>query len=260
VRIDDVRIATWNVNSLRVRLSQVLDWIAKHRPDALCVQETKTTDGVFPEAAFRDAGYRAIFVGQKTYNGVAIISRAPAQTVICDLPGVDSAQKRFLAATLEGVRIVNVYVPNGEQVGSEKFTYKLSWFEALQRYLASELVSYSKLVLLGDFNVAPEERDVHDPVRWEGQVLFSPKERGALAKVIDTGLRDIFRQFDQPEKSFTWWDYRQGGYRRNHGLRIDHILASNELAQKCRACFIDKEPRGWERPSDHVPVIADFDL
>lgn len=253
-----MRIATWNVNSLRVRLSQVLDWIAKHRPDALCIQETKVTDGEFPEAAFRDTGYRAVFAGQKTYNGVAIISRAPAETVIPDLPGVDSAHKRFLAATLGGVRVVNVYVPNGEQVGSEKFDYKLSWLGALQRYIESELASYSKLVLLGDFNVAPENRDVHDPVRWEGQVLFSERERAALARVIDAGVTDVFRQFDQPEKSFTWWDYRQGAYRRNHGLRIDHILASKELAQKCRGCSIDKEPRGWERPSDHTPVIADF--
>ena len=255
-----MRLATWNVNSLRVRLSQVLDWLALKKPDVLCLQETKVTDEDFPETAFDDAGYQTVFAGQKAYNGVAIISRTPAEAVEFYLPGVDSEQKRFLAATVDNVRLVNVYVPNGEHVQSEKFRYKLSWLDALHRYLAGALTIYPRLALAGDFNIAPEDRDVHDPVRWEGQVLFSEPERAALAAVTGTGLTDVFRQFDQPLNSFTWWDYRQGGYRKNHGLRIDHIFVSRELSHKCRACFIDSEPRGWPRPSDHAAVVADLAL
>ena len=255
-----MRLATWNVNSLRVRLPQVLDWLKLKQPDVLCLQETKVTDGDFPQAPFDGAGYRAVFTGQKAYNGVAIISRVPAEAVEFHLPGVDSEQKRFLAATIGDLRVVNVYVPNGEHVQSEKFQYKLSWLRALRRYLTDAVRAYPQLTLAGDFNIAPENRDVHDPTRWEGQVLFSEPERTALAAVRDAGFTDVFRQFDQPQNSFTWWDYRQGGYRKNQGLRIDHIFAGPGLVHKCRGCFIDQEPRSWPRPSDHAAVVADFVL
>ena len=255
-----MKLATWNVNSLRVRLPQVLDWISKHTPDAFCLQETKLVDADFPEAAFRELNYNAAYCGQKTYNGVAILSPHPLGNITAQLPDADTAQKRFLAATINGIRVVNVYVPNGERVDSDKYIYKMSWLDALRTHLADELDVHSKLVLLGDFNVAPEERDVHDPKLWEGQVLFSAKERAALARVTDTGLVDLFRKFEQPESSFSWWDYRQGAFRRNRGLRIDHIFASQPLAQMCRACHIDREPRGSERPSDHAPVVADFSV
>ncbi len=255
-----MKIATWNVNSIRVRLPQVLEWLKKENPDVLCLQETKITDKDFPADVFRDAGYQAIYAGQKTYNGVATISRTPAEKIVVTLPGADGAQKRFLATVINGVRVINVYVPNGEEVGSEKYSYKLSWLEALEKYIAEELKNHSQLALLGDYNIAPEERDVHDPKLWEGHVLFSDKERAAFQQLIKHGLDDVFRRFDQPEKSFSWWDYRAGGFRRNHGLRIDHILCNLALAQKCRSCRIDTDPRRHERPSDHAPVIAQFDL
>lgn len=253
-----MKLATWNVNSLRVRLPQVLDWIAQHRPDAFCLQETKLTDADFPEAAFRALDYNAAYCGQKTYNGVAILSPYRLENITTQLPGADTAQKRFLAATIGGIRVVNVYVPNGERVDSEKYIYKMRWLDALRSYLSGEIGVNLKLALLGDFNVAPEERDVHDPKLWEGQVLFSAKERAALARVTDTGLVDLFRKFEQPDNSFSWWDYRQGAFRRNRGLRIDHIFASRPLAQICRACHVDREPRGSERPSDHAPVVTEL--
>lgn len=253
-----MKLATWNVNSLRVRLPQVLDWIEQHKPDAFCLQETKVIDADFPESAFRELKYNAAYCGQKTYNGVAILSPHPLENVTTLFPGMDTAQKRFLAATITGVRVVNVYAPNGERVGSDKYVYKLAWLEALRANLTRELGVHPKLALLGDFNVAPEERDVHDPKLWEGQVLFSAKERVALTRVTDTGLVDLFRKFDQPEDSFSWWDYRQAAFRRNRGLRIDHIFASPLLAQMCHECHIDKLPRGSERPSDHAPVVADM--
>lgn len=253
-----MRIATWNVNSVRVRLPQVLDWLAQHSPDVLCIQETKVVDAEFPVADFQAAGYRAVFAGQKTYNGVATLSREPASAVMAELPGFDSEQKRLLTATVAGLRLINVYVPNGESVESEKYTYKLAWLRALRKFIALELGEHPDLLVLGDFNIAPEPRDVHDPKAWAGHVLFSEPERAALCELVGTGLVDVFRAFPQPEASFTWWDYRQGGFRRNHGLRIDHILASPPLAARCRACTIDTAPRALERPSDHAPVIAEF--
>lgn len=253
-----MKIATWNVNSIRVRLPQVQAWLKKENPDVLCLQETKITDAEFPATELRDAGYHAVYAGQKTYNGVATLSRIPATDVISSLPGAGGDQKRLLAATVNGVRVINVYVPNGEAVGSEKYSYKLSWLEALEKFIAQELKIHPRLALLGDYNIAPEERDVHDPRRWEGHVLFSDKERAAFQRLTQRGMTDVFRQFDQPDKSFSWWDYRAGGFQRNHGLRIDHILCSAALAAECRGCRIDIGPRQHERPSDHAPVIAEF--
>jgi exodeoxyribonuclease-3 len=253
-----MKIATWNVNSLRVRLPQVLDWLAREAPDVLALQETKVADEEFEVEALRAAGYHVTYSGQKSYNGVATLTRAPVADALSGLPGVDGAQKRFLATTVDGVRIVNVYVPNGESVVSAKYPYKLDWLRALAAWLPEELRRYPRLVLLGDFNIAPEERDVHDPRRWHGKVLFSDPERAAFRELLDAGLIDVFRRFDQPEKSFTWWDYRLNGFTRNWGLRIDHILCSPALAADCRACRIDTEPRRAERPSDHTPVVAEF--
>ncbi|MBI3778201.1 MAG: exodeoxyribonuclease III [Gammaproteobacteria bacterium] len=253
-----MKIATWNVNSIRVRLPQVLEWLHREAPDILCLQETKITDEEFPVAAFRDAGYQAVYAGQKTYNGVATLSRRTAEKIVTSLPGADGAQKRLLAATIGKVRVINVYVPNGEEVGSEKYSYKLSWLAALGKYLARELKAHPKLALLGDYNIAPDERDVHDPKRWAGHVLFSDRERAAFQELAKLGLVDVFRKFDQPEKSFSWWDYRAGAFHRNHGLRIDHILCSAKLTAECRECRIDIEPRKHERPSDHAPVFAEF--
>lgn len=253
-----MRIATWNVNSIRVRLPQVLAWLRQHEPDVLCLQETKVPDDGFPAGEFRQAGYRAVCAGQKTYNGVATLSRRPLRAVVNALPGVKGEQKRLLAATVEGVRVVNVYVPNGESVGSDKYAYKLDWLAALGRFVQGELRRHPGLVLAGDFNIAPEERDVHDPELWQDRVLCSGKEREAFHELAQAGLIDVFRRFGQPEKSFTWWDYRRSAFRRNHGLRIDHILCSAELAERCTACTIDGAPRRAGRPSDHAPVIAEF--
>jgi len=253
-----MKIATWNVNSIRVRLPQVQEWLKKNNPDVLCLQETKITDEEFPVALLRDAGYHAAYAGQKTYNGVATLSRTPAADVVGTLPGASGDQKRLLAATVSGVRVINVYVPNGEAVESEKYSYKLSWLEALEKFMVQEMKIHPRLVLLGDYNIAPEERDVHDPQRWEGHVLFSDPERAAFRRLTQLGMTDVFRRFDQPEKSFSWWDYRAGGFQRNHGLRIDHILCSAALAAECSGCHIDIEPRKHERPSDHAPVIAEF--
>lgn len=253
-----MKLATWNVNSLKVRLPQVRDWLAAHQPDALCLQETKLEDPNFPQAEIEATGYRALFSGQKTYNGVAILSRKPAADALAAIPGLDDPQRRVLAATLCGVRVICLYVPNGEAVGSDKFQYKLRWLAACAQWLKEELGRHERLAVLGDFNIAPEERDVHDPRLWEGQVLFSPPERQVFQDLLGLGLKDSFRLFDQPEKSFTWWDYRMNAFRRNLGLRIDHILASPALASHCTRCEIDKEPRKAERPSDHAPVFAEF--
>jgi exodeoxyribonuclease-3 len=253
-----MRIATWNVNSLTVRLAQVLQFAGSARPDLLALQETKLPDDRFPLAEIEAAGYRAVFSGQKTYNGVALLAREELLDVITELPGPPDPQRRWLAATCSGVRIIDVYVPNGESVGSEKYAYKLGWMERLREAIAAELEHHPGLVVLGDFNVAPEARDVHDPKEWEGQVLFSEPEREALRRIVALGLHDVFRRFEQPEKEFSWWDYRMNAFRRNRGLRIDLILASDALAARCTGCRIDKEPRRQERPSDHTPVIADF--
>lgn len=255
-----MKIASWNVNSLRVRLPHVLDWVRAQTPDVLCLQETKVTDDQFPVSELSAAGYTSVFAGQKTYNGVAILSRLPVEMVEFALPGADGEQKRFLAATVSGVRIVNVYVPNGEAISSDKYRYKLEWLARLRDYLRATLAMHPRLAVLGDYNIAPEARDVHDPAQWVGQVLFSEPERAAFGELLDTGLRDAFRLFDQPPASFSWWDYRMGAFRRNHGLRIDHILLSDALAGCCRVCTIDTEPRRLERPSDHAPVVAELDV
>lgn len=253
-----MKIATWNVNSLKVRLPHVLDWLAGVQPDALCLQETKTEDGGFPFAALEAAGYRALHNGQKTYNGVAILARGEPADVVRDLPGFADPQKRIIAATVGGVRLVCAYMPNGQAVGSDKYAYKLQWLAALADWLRAELERYPHLALLGDFNIAPDDRDVHDPAAWQGQILCSEPERAAFRKLLDLGFVDAFRRFEQPEKSFSWWDYRMMAFRRNQGLRIDHILLSPALAARCRACTIDKAPRKLERPSDHAPVVADL--
>ncbi len=254
----DLKIATWNVNSLTVRLPQVLNWLGEQQPDILALQETKLTDPAFPTLDFANAGYQAVFSGQKTYNGVAILSRLPAVDPVTDLPGLDDPQRRVLGATVGEVRVVNLYVPNGQAVGSEKYAYKLDWLEKLIAWLQTELDRHACLVVLGDFNIAPDDRDVHDPAAWAGQVLCSEPERTAFRRLLDLGLRDTFRLFPQEERSFSWWDYRAAAFRRNLGLRIDHILASPALATRCTACQVDKTPRRLERPSDHAPVIAEF--
>jgi len=253
-----MRIATWNVNSLKVRLPHVLDWLAANQPDVLCLQETKQEDRQFPLPAMRQAGYQAVYSGQKTYNGVAILSKVAATEVACGLPNFPDEQKRLIAATFNGIRVVCVYVPNGQSVDSDKYRYKLAWLDALLEWLRGELVRYPKLALLGDYNIAPEDRDVHDPQAWAGNVLVSEQERAAFRALEQLGLRDSFRLFGQPEKSYSWWDYRMMAFRRNVGLRIDHILLSAPVVQHCTGCTIDRAPRKLERPSDHAPVVAEL--
>jgi exodeoxyribonuclease-3 len=253
-------VATWNVNSLRVRLPQLEQWLAANPVDVVALQETKLPDPDFPEERIRALGLHPVFSGQRTYNGVALLSRAAPSDVVAGIPGFEDEQKRVLAATIAGVRVINLYVPNGQEVGSEKFDYKLRWLAALRGYLASELERHPLLVALGDYNIAPEDRDVHDPKAWEGSVHVSEPERSALRALLATGLEDCFRRFEQPEKSFSWWDYRKMAFRRNAGLRIDLILASRKMAEKCAESRIDKAPRRLERPSDHAPVLARFDI
>lgn len=253
-----MKLATWNVNSIRVRLPQLLDWLAVAQPDVVCLQELKTEAPGFPREALEAAGYACAVNGQKTYNGVAILARTPLLDIAADLPGFADEHKRVLAATVKDVRVVCVYCPNGQAVGSDKYEYKLRWFAALKGYLAAELDRHPRLAVAGDFNVAPEDRDVHDPKAWEGQVHVSEPERGAWRALVALGLQDSFRLFEQPEKTFSWWDYRMMGFRRNAGLRIDHILLSAPLAQACTGASIDKAPRKLERPSDHAPVLAEL--
>ena len=253
-----MKIATWNVNSLKVRLPHVLEWLASASPDVLVLQEIKQITDAFAADAFSEIGYQSVASGQKTYNGVAVISREPSTDIVTDFPGFEDPQRRILAATIDGVRVVNLYVPNGNSVGSDKYEYKLGWLRALKGFLESEMRTHENLVVLGDFNIAPDDRDVHDPEKWGEDILCSPPERRALEELIDLGLSDVFRQFEQAEKTFSWWDYRAAGFRRNAGLRIDLILASKALADVCEASYIDREPRAWERPSDHTPVIAEF--
>jgi exodeoxyribonuclease-3 len=254
-----MKLATWNVNSLKVRLPQLLAWLAQVQPDAVCLQETKLEDQNFPVAEIEAAGYRCLYSGQKAYNGVAILSRRPLTDPAVGIQGFADEQKRVLAATVDGVRVVCVYVPNGESVDSPKYAYKLAWFDALRASLERELEHHSGLAVLGDFNVAPEPRDVHDPRLWEGKVLFSVPEREALRRLLDLGLADSFRLFDQPERSFSWWDYRMNQFKRNMGLRIDHILLSPPLAKQAKASTIHKQVRAQERPSDHAPVVTELD-
>lgn len=255
-----MKIATWNVNSLKIRLQQVLDWLAANPVDALCLQELKLPDERFPHEAIQDAGYHAAVAGQSTYNGVAVLSRTPPRDVVRNIPGYEDAQQRLVSVTLDSplgdVRIISAYCPNGQSLTSDKYAYKLAWYQALHEHLQQELGRFPRLALLGDFNVAPEDRDVHDPVKWEGDVLVSEPERQALQKLLDLGLHDSFRLFEQPEKSFSWWDYRQMAFRRNAGLRIDHVLLSDALRPHCVECVIDKTPRRNEQPSDHTPVVA----
>jgi exodeoxyribonuclease-3 len=253
-----MKIATWNVNSLKIRLSQLLDWVAADPPDIVCLQETKLDDPKFPQADIEAAGYHVAFSGQKTYNGVAIVSRiAPAEVSkgIADFP---DEQKRVIAATFGSVRVVDAYVPNGQSVESDKYKYKLDWLSAFTRWLEEEFARYPELAVVGDFNIAPESRDVHDPKAWEGQVLCSEPERDAFNGLLDLGLVDSFRLFEQLENSYTWWDYRMNAFKRRMGLRIDHILLSPALAQRCNSVSILKDMRALERPSDHAPVVADI--
>ena len=255
-----MKIATWNVNSLKVRLPHVLDWLATSQADILCLQETKTTDENFPAGEIAAAGYHVVFSGQKTYNGVAIISKEAAGDIITDVAGLDDPQRRILGATIGGVRVLNLYVVNGQEVGSEKYAHKLHWLDKVTDHISAQLQQYERFVVLGDFNIAPEDRDVYDPEAWHERILCSTPEREALQTIQQLGLVDTFRQFDQEEQSYSWWDYRAAGFRRNRGLRIDLVLASKSLADSCRACTIDKEPRRLERPSDHTPVMAEFEL
>jgi len=253
-----MKLATWNVNSLNVRLPHLLDWLASSQPDVVCLQETKLVDAKFPREAIESAGYQVAFAGQKTYNGVAILARSPLAEIEAGIPGFADEQKRVLSATVTSTRVACLYAPNGQAVGSDKYEYKLRWYEALRDWLRMELARHPRLAVLGDLNIAPEDRDVHDPKAWEGQVHVSEPERAALRALIGLGLEDSFRLFVQPEKSFSWWDYRMAAFRRNAGLRIDHILLSSALARRCSACTIDKAPRKLERPSDHTPVIAEL--
>lgn len=250
-----MKIATWNVNSLKVRLPHLLEWLAANPVEVMCLQETKQQDADFPQAALQEAGYHSVFSGQKTYNGVAILSREPISEVQYGIPDFEDEQKRVIAATINGVRVVCVYIPNGQEVGSDKYQYKLKWLAALHGWLVEELKKHPKLALLGDYNIAPEDRDVYDPEGWAGNVLVSAPERAAFQGLLQLGLRDAFRLFEQAEKSYSWWDYRMMAFRRNMGLRIDHILISGAL--HCASCWIDKSPRKLERPSDHTPVAAD---
>ena len=250
------RLATWNVNSLKVRLAHLLDWLGKAKPDVACLQETKTEDKSFPLAEIEAAGYRVIYSGQKTYNGVAILSRAPLSAESRGISDFADDPKRVIAASVQGVSVICLYAPNGQEPGSEKYAYKLRWYEALTAWLRREVAG--KTAVLGDLNIAPEPRDVHDPKRWEGKIHFSEPERAAFRALLELGYQDAFRLFPQAEKQFTWWDYRLNAFQRGWGLRIDHILLSPALAPLCRGCRIDVEPRKLERPSDHAPVIADL--
>lgn len=253
-----LKIASWNVNSLRVRLPHVLRWLDDVRPDLLGLQETKTIDENFPKDELAAVGYDAIFSGQKTYNGVAILSRLDRKPtdIETDLPGLDDPQRRLLAATYGGVRMINIYVPNGSEIGSEKYAYKMAWLDKLIAYTKKQLKAHEKLFIVGDFNIAPEDRDVHDPEAWQGSVLVSEAERAAFQKLLKVGLTDTFRLFEHRPDTFSWWDYRAASFQRNRGLRIDHILMNSILSRRCLTSIIDHHARAWERPSDHAPVMT----
>lgn len=255
-----MRFTTWNVNSLRVRLEHLGRWLADNAVDAIALQELKLADEHFPRAEIESLGLQAACYGQKTYNGVAILARSPLADVENGMSSDPDPQRRVIAATIGPVRLVNVYVPNGQALDSEKYTYKLAWLERLRVYLTSLLAAHPHVLVVGDFNIAPEDRDVHDPAAWEGSVHVSAPEREALAKITALGFTDLFRRFEQPARSWSWWDYRMNAFRRDRGLRIDLMLASSELAKRCTACTIDRTPRSWERPSDHAPVTAAFDI
>lgn len=255
----NVKIASWNVNSIRVRLQQVLDWLDAERPDVLGLQEIKVLTENFPGGEFAELGYSASVYGQKTYNGVALLSCLEARDESCGLPGYSDEQRRVIAATYDNTRIINLYVPNGQSVDSEKYIYKLEWLDALHHYIEAELQVHERVVVMGDFNIAPEDRDVHDPEEWRDKVLCSTPERERLAALLELGMKDSYRLFDQEDNTFSWWDYRAAGFRRNRGLRIDLLLISNSLAMSCTASSIDREPRKLERPSDHAPVWISVD-
>lgn len=255
-----MKLASWNVNSLKVRLPQVLEWLETAQPDLLGLQETKLPDEGFPVEAIRDAGYEVAYSGQKAYNGVAVLSRWQLTDVLTDIPALDDHQRRVLAVTAVGLRFINLYVPNGQAVGSAKYAYKLGWLAHLRNWLAEEMASHQRIVVVGDFNIAPEDRDVHDPQEWHEQILCSTPEREALQAVLELGFTDSFRQFPQKDGVFSWWDYRMNNFRRNRGLRIDLVLTCPTLTQRLTASYVDRAPRGWERPSDHAPVIAELSV
>jgi len=257
-----IKLASWNVNSLKVRLPHVLDWLKEHQPDILGLQETKTIDENFPLEDIQAAGYHVNFAGQKTYNGVAVISKLEATDIITDLPDLDDPQRRVLGCTIAhesgDIRFLNLYIPNGSEVDSEKYAYKLDWLEKLTKYVAKQTKEHKNFVMVGDFNIAPDDRDLWDPEGWKDKILVSPPERAVLQALLDMGLTDTFRLFEQEEEMYSWWDYRAGGFRRNHGMRIDLLLSSPAMTEHCTASYIDKEPRKLERPSDHAPVVAEF--
>jgi len=255
-----LKLATWNVNSLNVRLPHVLDWLNVNQPDALCLQETKQEDSKFPYEALKEIGYNAIHNGQKTYNGVAILSPHALENVQRDIPNFADEQRRVIAATIQGVRVICAYVVNGQAVDSDKYQYKLRWLQAFHAWLIDELKQHANLAVLGDYNIAPQDRDCHDPVAWLGQVLVSPPEREAFNQLLSLGLHDSFRLLNNEDGQFTWWDYRMAGFRRNLGMRIDHILVSTPLTSGCTTCVIDKAPRKLERPSDHTPVVLELNV
>ena len=250
-----MKLATWNVNSLAVRLPQVLAWLDAHAVDVLALQETKLTDERFPHGEFENAGYAAHCFGQKTYNGVALLTRQSATEIVRNIPGFADEQARVIAARVGGLRVIGAYFPNGQEPASDKFAYKMRWLDALRAWLRAELVAAPELVLMGDFNIAPEDRDVYDPVALAGTIHCTDEERAHFRALLALGLHDAFRLFEQPPKSWSWWDYRNLAFRRNQGMRIDHILVSEALGPHVQACTIDKAPRRAERPSDHAPVV-----
>ncbi len=245
---------------MNVRQPHVIEWLQAHEPDVLVLQEIKQVTEKFPSEALKELGYHSVASGQKTYNGVAVISKSLASDPVTDFPDYEDPQRRILASTIGNVRVIDLYVPNGSEVGSDKYDYKLAWLASLRSFLQSEIQHHENVVVLGDFNIAPADADVYDPEKWGDGVLCSPLERQALSAILELGLTDVFRKFDQPEKSFSWWDYRAAGFRRNAGLRIDLILTSATMAERCTASYVDKEPRAWERPSDHAPVVAEFEI
>jgi exodeoxyribonuclease-3 len=255
-----LKLASWNVNSLKIRLDQVLEWMETSQMDVLALQETKLLDENFPASAFIEKGYHVVYSGQKTYNGVAIISRHPITDVITDIADLEDPQRRILAVTVAGIRLIDLYVPNGSELTSDKYQYKLNWLQKVTAFIQQQMSVYPRVAVVGDFNIAPEDSDVHDPAEWVGCVLVSPPEREAFAALLQLGLHDSFRNFEQQEKSFSWWDYRAAGFRRNRGLRIDHVLLNHELNALCRTSNIDIEPRKVERPSDHAPVWVELDV
>ncbi len=253
-----MKLATWNVNSLNVRLAHVEQWCAQAQPDLLGIQETKMEDAKFPRGAIEALGYEVAFSGQKTYNGVALLAKQPIHDVVTDLPGLEDPQRRILIATVGELRVANLYVVNGQAVGSEKYAYKLDWLAKVTRFLEGELRNDPRLIVMGDFNIAPDDRDVYDALAWHEQILCSTPERDALRRLFDLGLIDSFRRFDEAPGKYSWWDYRQAGFRRDLGLRIDLVLASESLMERASAASIDREPRGWERPSDHTPAVLEL--